>query len=136
MSPRDIPRAEAGDLVVHAVAERPLIAYRIVKILNRNDPALLDAFRSNYELGAHPRGLETESALIHLGLSMYLRPEMAVATARRWPRIGAYIAQVQLVHGKGFCWARTAQPGHITVWGRPSQLIKSVADILPMIFCP
>jgi hypothetical protein len=44
---------------------------------------MLDSFRSNYELGALPRGLEFESTLIHLGLSMYLKVDMATATARR-----------------------------------------------------
>ena len=93
---------------------------------------MFDSFRSNYELGSLPRGLEVESALIHLGLSMYLEPEMATATARRWPRIGRRIAKVRLEPNNGFCYANTAQPGHITVWGRPLQLLACVADILPV----
>ena len=106
-------------------------AYRIVKSVHRSDPAMFDSFRSNYELGSHPRGLEAESALIHLGLSMYLEPEMATATAQRWPQIGRRIAKVHLEPNNGFCYANTAQPGHITVWGRPLQLLACVADILP-----
>jgi hypothetical protein len=105
-------------------------AYRIVKGVHRNDPSMLDAFRSNYELDARPRGLEVESAIIHFGLSMYLRPELAAGTARRWPRIGRHLAEVRLKPNNGFCWAHTAQPGHITVWGRPLQLFACIADIL------
>jgi hypothetical protein len=117
------------DLVVHRVDE-PVGAYRIVKSVHPSDPVMFDSFRSNYELGSLPRGLEIESALIHLGLSMYLKPEMATATARRWPRIGRHIAEVHLAPNNGFCYANTAQPGHITVWGRPLPLLACVADIL------
>jgi hypothetical protein len=119
------------DLIVHR-ARKPVIAYRIVKGVHRSDPDMLDSFRSNYELGARPRGLEVESALIHLGLSMYVRSEMAAVTAKRWPQIGKRVAAVQIGPGKGFCWAHTAQPGHITVWGRPLQLLACIADILPI----
>lgn len=49
---------------------------------------MLDAFRSNYERNARPRGLEVESASIHFGLSMYLERARAAATARRRPRLG------------------------------------------------
>jgi len=51
-----------------------VVAFRIVKGVNRGDPATLDLLRSNYELGA--------------------------------------------------------QRGHITVWGRPLQLLACVVDIL------
>jgi hypothetical protein len=117
------------DLVVHQVDE-PVSAYRIVKSVNPSDPAMFDSFRSNYELGSLPRGLEIESTLIHLGLSMYMEPEMATATAQRWPRIGRHIATVHLEPDNGFCYANTAQPGHITVWGRPLQLMACIADTL------
>jgi hypothetical protein len=116
-------------LMAHRLNE-PMVAYRIIKGAHRDDQAMLDSFRSNYELGAHPRGLEVESALIHLGLSMYLRLEMAAATAHRWPQIGRHIAEVGLEPGNGFYYANTAQLGHITVWGRPPQLLTCIADIL------
>jgi hypothetical protein len=106
------------------------IAFRIVRGVHFSDPDMLDSFRSNYELGARPRGLEVESALIYMGLSMYLKREMAVATARRWQHIGQLIAEVQLEPGSGFCWAHTGHPGHMTVWGRPLQLLDCVTDIL------
>ncbi|HEY2536542.1 MAG TPA: hypothetical protein VGI24_06115 [Solirubrobacteraceae bacterium] len=106
----------AQNLLVHH-AHGPVTAYRIVKDVDLGHPDLLDSFRSNYELGAPPRGLEYESTLIHLGLSMYREVEMAIATALRWPRIGQYVAEVQLKPNNGFCYAATAQRGHLTVWG-------------------
>jgi hypothetical protein len=112
------------DLVVHQVDDL-VLAYRIVKSINPDDPVMVDSFRSNYELDALPRGLEVESTLIHLGLSMYLKPTMAIATAQRWPQIGRHIATVRLVPNNGFCYANTAQQGHITVWGRPLRLLRA-----------
>jgi hypothetical protein len=126
-----VVRLSAQDLIVHR-ADEPVIAYRIVRESRHENPALLDSLRSNYELGAPPRGLEVESALIHLGLSMYLKLAMATATAQRWPRIGRHVAEVHLTPNNGFCYAATAQPGHLTVWGRPLQLLACVADILPV----
>jgi hypothetical protein len=126
-----IQRPHRGQLIVNTPYE-PVTAYRIVRSTHRSDPLILDAFRSNYELDARPRGLEVESALIHFGLSMYLEAHLAKATSRRWPRIGRHLAVVRLEAGNGFCWAHTAQPGHITVWGRPLQLLACIADILPV----
>jgi len=111
-------KGSQGTLTV-MMANELVSAYRIVKSVHRSDPVMLDVFRSNYEREARPRGLEVESALIHFGLSMYLVREMAVATARRCPRLGRHIAEMRLEPGHGFCWAHTAQPGHVTVWGRP-----------------
>jgi hypothetical protein len=121
----------ARNLLVHH-ADEPVIAYRIVKDVDLGHPDMLDSFRSNYELGAPPRGLECESTLIHLGLSMYREVEMAIATALRWPRIGRYVAEVHLNPNNGFCYVATAQHGHLTVWGRPPQLVACVGDILPV----
>jgi hypothetical protein len=123
------PGHRARSLIVRQTDDA-VVAFRIVKGVNRGDPATLDSLRSNYELGARPRGLEIESALIHLGLSMYLTLKMATATARRWPRIGRRVAEIHLQPENGFCYADTAQPGHITVWGRPLQLLSCVVDIL------
>jgi hypothetical protein len=122
-------RASSGRLIVNIVYQ-PVLAYRIVKDIDLGDPATLDSLRSNYERGARPRGIEVESALIHFGLSMYLEREMAAAMSRRWPRLGRHLAEVELVPSNGSCWAHTGQPGHITVWGRPLQLLACVADIL------
>ncbi len=123
---------DRSDQLTVNLAQQRVRAYRIVKGVHLSDPQMLGGFRSNYERNAHPRGLEIESALIHFGLSMYLEREMAAATARRWPRIGRYLAELRLEPGNGFCWAHTAQPGHITVWGRPLQLLAGIVDILPV----
>lgn len=106
------------------------MAYRIVRGVHRSDPDMLDSFRSKYELGSRPRGLEVEAALIQMGLSMYLHADMAATTARCWPGIGNRIAELRLEPDRGLCYAATGRPGHITTWGRPLQLLGCVADIL------
>jgi hypothetical protein len=93
---------------------------------------VLDSLRSNYERDAPPRGVERESALIHLGLSMFITFDAAADRATRWPALGAHIARVRLEPGHGFHVAETGARVHRTVWGRPLQLLACVADILPI----
>jgi hypothetical protein len=64
------------DLLAHHVAE-PVDLFRIVKGSTRSAPAVLDSLRSNYERDAPPRGVERESVLIHLGLSMFVTVDAA-----------------------------------------------------------
>jgi hypothetical protein len=120
-------------LVVSVIADGPAVeAYRIVRGANLADPALADAFRSNYEQGKPPRGVESRLAVVQMGISMYMRPAQAEKTARRWPKIGNHIAEMSLTSGEGFAYAPTGPPGHITVWGRPLQLRAAIVDIYPV----
>jgi hypothetical protein len=64
------------DLVARHVDE-PLDLFRIVRGAHVGAPGVLEAFRSNYERDAPPRGLEVESELMHLGLSMFVTFEAA-----------------------------------------------------------
>jgi hypothetical protein len=119
------------DLLAHHVAE-PVELFRIVKGSTRGAPAVLDSLRSNYERDAPPRGVERESVLIHLGLSMFVTVDAAAERATRWPALGTHIARLRLEPGHGFHFAETGARVHRTVWGRPLQLLACVADILPV----
>jgi hypothetical protein len=110
----------------------PLVVYRIVKSASPFDPALADSFKSNYELGRPPRRTEVRFTPTHMGISVYLAQERARETAVVWPRLGEYIAEVNLEPDIGAAFALTAQPGHLTVWGRAPQLLAAVADIVPV----
>jgi hypothetical protein len=50
--------------------------------------------------------------------------------ALRWPKIGTFLAELRLQPDNGFCLADTGRPGHFTLWGRPLQLLDSIADIV------
>ncbi len=117
------------DLLVAPVREATTV-YRIVRGADRSAPAVLDSLRSHYERGAPPRGYERRLAVIHMGLSVFSTREAAGAMALKWPAIGMFVAELELEPGNGFCIARTGQPGHRTLWGRPLQLLGSIADIL------
>lgn len=119
------------DLLARHVAE-PVDLFRVVKGSSRGAPGVLESLRSNYERDARPRGLERESVLIHLGLSMFVTFDAAADRATRWPALGTHIARMRLEPGYGFHVAETGARVHRTVWGRPLQLLACVADILPI----
>jgi hypothetical protein len=119
------------DLVARHVDE-PLDLFRIVRGAHVSAPGVLEAFRSNYERDAPPRGLEVESALMHLGLSMFVTFEAAAQRAIRWPALGTHIAHLTLEPDNGFHFAETGATVHRTVWGRPLQILACVADTLPV----
>lgn len=119
------------DLLARHV-EDPVDLFRIVKGSTRGAPGVLDSLRSNYERDALPRGIEQESTLIHLGISMFTGFHAAADRARRWPALGSHIAQVRLEPGNGFHIAETGARVHRTVWGRPLQLLACITDILPV----
>lgn len=93
---------------------------------------LLDSFKSNYELGRNPRRAEIDFTPTHMGISVYLALERARQTARAWQHkgIGDYVAEVRLEPEMGAAFALTAEPGHLTLWGRPLQLVRGVVDIV------
>lgn len=109
-----------------------LTVYRIVRSEHADDPVFQNSFRSSFDLEKPPRGVERSSAVIHMGISAYREPGAAIETARRWPKLGDYLARVVLAGGNGFNWARTGPPLHLTVWGDPVKLSEAVADITPI----
>jgi hypothetical protein len=64
-----------------------------------------------------------------MGISVYTQRAQAERTAHAWPRLGGYIAQLALVPGRGFNFARTGHAGHMTVWADPVKLLEVVTDI-------
>jgi hypothetical protein len=107
-----------------------LPVFRIVKTDNIDDLELVNSFKSHYEIGRMPRGGAVRPAILHMGISVYLRPEDARETARKWPVIGAFVALLQLTSGQGFNIAETGHPGHRTVWGDPFKLRNTLVDIV------
>jgi hypothetical protein len=97
-----------------------------------NDPVLLNSLRSHYELGEEPRNVERSSTAIHMGISVYLNEGVAHGTAQRFSKLGDFVARLVLLSDRGFNFARTGQPLHLTVWGDPIKLQSAIADIDPV----
>lgn len=93
-----------NELAVMSVdADPPLDVHRIVRSFHADvdDPVFVNSFRSHYELGGEPRGVERSSTAIHMGISVYLSLDAAVQTALKWSKIGEYVAHVELTSGQG-----------------------------------
>ncbi len=105
------------------------MVYRIVRSYNVEDPVFINSLRSHYEMQAQPRNIEKRAASIHMGLSVYTTLEQAAETARKWPVIGSFVAQLELSAGHGFNFADTGPPGHLTLWADPVKLARTAGDI-------
>lgn len=103
--------------------------FRIVRCDNTDDPVFLNSLRSHYELGEEPRKVERDAAVLHVGISAYLEAGVAKETAKRWSKLGDYVARILLTHGNGFNFAHTGHPLHLTLWGDPVKLCDAVVDI-------
>jgi hypothetical protein len=120
-------------LSVHELGdEQPLTVFRIVTSDERGGRELLDALRSHYELGSEPRRVERRSPVLHMGISVFTERTIAAGVARRWPRLGRFIARLELGDGVAVNYADTGGPGHLTLWGDPVKLRDAIADIEPI----
>jgi hypothetical protein len=92
------------------------------------------SFMSSFARHRPPRGWESRNVLIQMGLSTFERRDSAEAVARRFPIIGDHVARLVLRHGRGFAYAYTGTRGHVTIWGRPLQLLAAVIETTPIEF--
>jgi hypothetical protein len=106
-----------------------LTLYRVC----RGDAGLA-SFVSSFARHRPPRGWESRNVLIQMGLSTFQRRDRAEAVARRFPIIGDHVARLVLEQGWGFAYAHTGPRGHVTVWGRPLQLLAAVIETTPIEF--
>lgn len=111
------------------MGDSPLTVYRIVRSDNVEDPVFVNSLRSHYEMKAEPRYIEKRAASIHMGLSVFMTRAQAAETAKKWPAIGTFVAQLELTAGHGFNFADTAGPGHLTLWADPVKLARVAGDI-------
>jgi len=119
------------DLHVVAVIGEDHVVYRAVETDDCEAPALVDSFKSSYELGIPPRRWSPEERfrVIHMGISCFSTARQAEKVAVRWGK-GDYIAQLCLPADEGFSFARWGSRGHMTVWGDPLKLSETAVDIV------
>jgi hypothetical protein len=98
----------------------PLTLYHVVK---SRAPGAED-FKSQRELG-NPSHTDPP-AQEYDGVSFTDRLEQSVDLARRWPRMGDYVAEVFIPDGSPLTCEPTFGPGHWTVYG-PRETMASYA---------
>jgi hypothetical protein len=103
--------------------------FRIVRSGNTEDPVFLNSLRSHYELSKEPRKVERRWTIMHMGISVYWTSERATETALTWPKLGCYIACLELSPDMGFNYAHTGHAGHLTLWADPVKLRDVATDI-------
>ncbi len=130
-------RPSAACIAVYEIpAGVTLEAFRVVKTADVTAAGFTDSFRSHYEMGHPPRKIEVGFAVIHMGVSCWRSESAARGLATAFPKIGSWIARLELPSGKGLNVnaAATSAGGaqHLTIWGDPVKLALSVADVIPV----
>jgi hypothetical protein len=67
-----------------------------------------------------------------MGISTYSDERAAHGVAAKFEKLGGFVGRLWLAGDKGFNFARTSHPLHLTVWGEPIKLLESVIDIEPV----
>jgi hypothetical protein len=63
---------------------------------------------------------------------MYETLDAAMETAAMSPKLGGFVARIELVPDQGITIARWGAETHMTVWAEPAALRALVADVLPV----
>jgi hypothetical protein len=108
-----------------------VILYRLTK----NYEPTAEDFTSNAARGRpFPPNLHPDLHWLWDGLSAYEHADQALALAARSPRIGRYLATLNMTRSEEVRWLRTtASAGHYTIWGAPEELLKCVVSVNPIL---
>jgi hypothetical protein len=109
-----------------------LRVFRIVRTRDMDAAEFVDSFRSHAELGLPPRrGTPAEShPQIHEGVSVFESRQAAIETARRFPRIGSFVAELRIKPDSGIRYLRWGARGHLTLWGDAVKLALTAVDTM------
>jgi hypothetical protein len=100
----------------------------LFRIVASNPPSIAD-FTSNASHGRTLQNPTPERRRRWAGLSMFATEAQARRNARKFPRLGAFIATVTIPDDALVRIERTSGPGHYTVWGHPAYLLERVTDV-------
>jgi hypothetical protein len=103
----------------------PRTFYRIVAT---GTPSRVD-FASNKARGRAPRGAEKEDASLWEGISVYDDRLAAERTARRFPVLGGFIAELRIPDDAPVTYRQTFQPTHYTLWAEPDLLVGLIVAV-------
>jgi len=105
------------------------VFYRIVKAERPTE----DDFTSNYAKGRPPRGTERDFPAVHRSISVFARREEALAVQRAYPRLGGWIAELEVddadeeivVHGP----SPQSRSSHHSLEGAPAAFLQRVREV-------
>jgi hypothetical protein len=107
-----------------------LLVYRVVRTDDRESPDFIDSFRSHSELGLPPRSLEVTHPQVFEGVSVWDTRKAAIETARCYPKLGNYVAELRLTRDTGVTYYRWRPRGHLTIWADALNLVNYVVDTI------
>lgn len=99
--------------------------YRIVQ----SDPPTTSDFTPNEARGRSQRNLTPEEVRLLSGISLYATEAQARRNARKYPRLGRYIAAVSIPDEAHVRVERTRGPGHHMIWGDPAYLLSRIVRV-------
>ena len=108
-----------------------MFLYRVV----RGDPPTTADFRSHEARGRPlPPGANEQTRRLWSGISVYDTEERARQAALDYPRLGAYIAMLEVREEDPVRAERTtASLGHHTLWGEPAVLLGRTLAVKAMV---
>lgn len=118
-------RNEASGLP--GMAFQPAILYHIIKERKPSEADFLSAEKRGVPQPADP-------ALIRYwqGISFEDTLEGARRKARRFRKLGTWIAEVVVAAIPGVQYEQSLAPGHYTVWAEPSDVLQHVRAVYPV----
>ncbi len=106
------------------------MAIHVFRVL-KGQQADRDDFLSDEARKKRPRETSPEGLARHHGFSVWRTEEHARAVARRFPRLGTYIAEVDLPVDATLLPFRDT-PDHLTAFGDPDAFVHAVVRIVPV----
>ena len=101
--------------------------YRLV----RNNPPSLEDFLSYAALGIRVGADDPETRRLSRGISVQVTEAQARRRRRQLPKLGDAIAVLEIPVGGPIHYERTTRtPGHHTLWGPPSVLLRCVVTVI------
>jgi hypothetical protein len=110
----------------------PRTFYRIVHTATKEGLPIED-FMSNKALDEEPP-VNPEHLRLFDGISVYATEQQARNKATAFPRLGRFIAAVEVEDGAPVHVERTLPKsrGHYTLWGAPEEIRRRVVSVVPV----
>lgn len=89
---------------------------------------------SNFAKGLPPRGPEILDPAIHRSISAYERVEEARDVQARYPKLGSYLAEIEVAEDDpDITFRKTSRPesSHYSLRGEPLLLVHRVRTVIP-----